>query len=75
MNKQIQLIDDSLDWIRKNRPEQFEQKFVPLVKMRGRLRQISNAELDNPAVAAYGESQKGKSYLMGNLLQRTRMGR
>lgn len=70
MHKQIQLIDDSLDWIRKNRPEQLEQKFVPLVKMRGRLRQISNAELDNPAVAAYGESQKGKSYLMGNLLQR-----
>lgn len=69
INDKIQLIDESLSWIKKNRPEQYEQKFVEFVRMRSELRRISEAELDNPAVAAYGESQKGKSYLIGNLLQ------
>lgn len=68
--EEIQLTNDSLAWIRKNRPEQYEQKFAQLVKMRSRLRRLGEAAADNPAIAAYGESQKGKSYLIGNLLQR-----
>ena len=63
------LIDSSLAWIKSHKPEQYEQKFMQLVPRRCDLRSIEEASKENPAIAAYGESQKGKSYLMGNLLQ------
>ena len=66
-NKEI--INDSLAWIKEHRPEQYAQKFTQLVPLRCVLRKIEEAGCENPAIAAYGESQKGKSYLMGNLLQ------
>ena len=37
---------------------------------RRKLRKMADAERENPAIAAYGESQVGKSYLMSNILQR-----
>lgn len=67
---QINVINDSLRWIRKNKPEQYEHRFLQLVEERRKLRKIANAERENPAIAAYGESQVGKSYLMSNILQR-----
>lgn len=69
--KQIELINKSLVWISENRPEQYEQRFFNLLRLRCKLRKIKLADKDNPAIAAYGESQKGKSYLMGNLLQQS----
>lgn len=63
-------ITETLEWIKKYKPEQYQQKFLQLVPLRCELRKILLAEDENPAIAAYGESQKGKSYLMGNLLQK-----
>ncbi|MBQ3635123.1 MAG: hypothetical protein II951_05840 [Bacteroidales bacterium] len=69
MEEQNKAIDAALEWIRKYRPEIYEQKFIDIVDQRRRLLTIENAKRNNPAVALYGESQKGKSYLVGNLLK------
>ena len=72
MNTQelIQNINECLSWIKEHKgQEEYEQKFLQLVEQRRRLRKIAIAEQERPAVAAYGESQKGKSYLIGNLLK------
>lgn len=63
-------ITAALNWIQVNQPEQYPQKFLQLVPLRCELRKMLCAKEENPAIAAYGESQKGKSYLMGNLLQK-----
>lgn len=68
ITSQINTINDAITWIRTNRPEQFEQRFLQLVEQRSRLRKIAAAQMQNPAIAAYGESQKGKSYVITNLL-------
>lgn len=65
---QIDNINDALAWIKVNKPDQYEQRFLQLVNERCRLRKIAATELENPAIAAYGESQKGKSYVITNLL-------
>lgn len=65
----VGVINRSLDWIKDNRPKEYDQKFIMLVDERRKLRRIQRAAAENPAIAAFGESQKGKSYLMGNLLQ------
>jgi hypothetical protein len=70
INKQIGVINSALTWIKKNKPEHYEQRFMQLVEERRKLRKLAIAEAENPAIAAFGESQKGKSYLMGNLLQK-----
>lgn len=67
--KQIDNINHCLQWIKNHRPEQYEQKFLDLVGLRRKLRTLNEAEREQPAIAAYGESQKGKSYLIGNLLK------
>lgn len=66
---QIENINNSLAWIRRHHPEHYEQRFLQLVEERRKLRKIAEAEKDNPAIAAYGVSQVGKSYLMSNMLQ------
>ncbi len=66
----IRQISEALEWIKENKPEQYQQKFLQLVPLRCELKKMLKAEDENPAIAAYGESQKGKSYLMGNLLQK-----
>lgn len=70
INNSITLISEALEWIRVNRPEHYQQKFLQLVPQKCELRKMLRAQKENPAIAAYGESQKGKSYLMGNLLQK-----
>ena len=65
---QINNINDALAWLKVNKPEQYEQRFLQLVGERCRLRKLAATELENPAIAAYGESQKGKSYVITNLL-------
>ncbi|MBR5813330.1 MAG: hypothetical protein IKY37_02655 [Bacteroidaceae bacterium] len=71
-NKQslIQSINKDLQWIKKYHPEDYDQRFLQLVEERRKLRKIIETEKDNPAIAAYGISQVGKSYLMSNMLQR-----
>lgn len=69
IERQIEVINETLAWLKKHRTEQYEQRFFQLVLERCRLKKMIEAELENPAIAAYGESQKGKSYLVGNLLQ------
>lgn len=68
INAQINNINDAIDWIRVNRPDHYEQRFLQLVGERCRLRKLAATEVENPAIAAYGESQKGKSYVITNLL-------
>lgn len=70
IRQQIDNIDKALGWLRANVPDQYEQRFLQLVRQRGKLRRLAAAEEENPGIAAYGESQKGKSYITSNLLQR-----
>lgn len=70
IKREISYIDSALAWIRRNKPEQYQQKFLQLIPLKCELNKILKAQEENPAIAAYGESQKGKSYLMGNLLQK-----
>ena len=67
---QIGSINKSLQWFKKYNPEVYEQKFDELVGLRCKLRKIIEAQKEKPSIAAFGESQKGKSYLIGNLLQK-----
>lgn len=70
MNKQIENIDNSLKWIKQYYPEHYEQRFLQLIEERRKLKSIEDVENDNPAIAAYGVSQVGKSYLMNCMLQK-----
>ena len=69
INKQIEAINKSLAWIRKNKSEQYDQKFIPLIECRKELKKIAAAAINNPGIAAFGKSQVGKSYLISCLLQ------
>jgi len=65
----IETINKSLEWIKKHKPEQYEKQFLQLVEERLKLKKIYEAEKNNPGIAAYGQSQVGKSYLMNCILQ------
>ena len=67
---QIENISKSLQWIKKNKPEDYAAKFLQMVDERRKLRKLQTAKQDNPAIAAYGVSQVGKSYLINCLLQK-----
>jgi len=67
--KLIREIDEGLKWIKNNHPEQYEQRFLQLVEERRKLRILADAQNFNPGIAAYGQSQVGKSYLMNCILQ------
>ncbi|MBQ3844733.1 MAG: hypothetical protein II817_07155 [Bacteroidales bacterium] len=67
--KQIEIIDNSLQWIKEHHAEHYEQRFLQLVEERRKLRTIAEADINNPGIAAFGKSQVGKSYLISCLLQ------
>lgn len=69
INKQIDVINDALTWIKKYKPDHYEQKFLQLVECRKELKKVVAAEVNNPGIAAFGKSQVGKSYLISCLLQ------
>ncbi len=69
ISSQIDNINSSLKWIKKNRPNDYEQKFIQLIECRRILKRIQNAANNNPGIAAFGKSQVGKSYLISCLLQ------
>ena len=66
----IENINKDLQWLKRYYPEDYTQRFLQLVEERRKLRKIVETEKDNPAIAAFGISQVGKSYLMSNMLQR-----
>lgn len=66
----IDAINESIPWVKQNRPNQYESIYLQLVEERRKMGKIATAEQDNPAIAAYGKSQTGKSYLMSNILQK-----
>jgi len=67
---QIENINRSLEWIKAHKPADYETRFLALVEERRKLRKLERANKDNPAIAAYGVSQVGKSYLMNAMLQK-----
>ncbi|MCR4602675.1 MAG: putative virulence factor [Prevotella sp.] len=70
IKSQIGLIDEALAWIKRNKSEHYEQRFMQLVEERRKLYKLLAAENDNPGIAAFGKSQVGKSYLMNCILQK-----
>ena len=54
IKSQIQNINDALEWVKKNRPNDYAQKFLQLVEYRRVLKQVAAAEEDNPGIAAFG---------------------
>ena len=71
IQNRIETINKSIEWIKHNKSEYYGQLYMELVKERCKLRRLVIAEKDNPAIATYGESQKGKSYVITNLLQKS----
>lgn len=71
IQSRIDTITMSIEWIKRNKAEHYGQLYMELVKERCKLRRLAIAEKDNPAIATYGESQKGKSYVITNLLQKS----
>ena len=69
IESQIQRINDALEWVKKNRPNDYAQKFLQLVENRKVLKLVAAAEEDNPGIAVFGKSQVGKLYLVSSLLQ------
>jgi len=69
IKNQIDNINKSIAWIKKNRPSDYNQRFLQLVEGRRALKRIEAAAANNPGIAAFGKSQVGKSYLIGCLLQ------
>ncbi|MBQ4063467.1 MAG: hypothetical protein IJC92_04225 [Bacteroidaceae bacterium] len=67
---QISNINSSLEWIKKNRPTDYEQKFLQLVEERRQLKRLEIADEDNPAIAVYGGYQVGKTYLTNSILRK-----
>lgn len=74
VSEQIENINRSLEWIRKYHPEDYEVKFVNLARKRSELQTVKEAAETNPAIAAFGKSQVGKSYMMSCILQKSAVG-
>ena len=66
INSQIAVIERSIAWAKKFAKDSFPVE--ELKEYRRTLRRIANSLEENCSVAAYGESQVGKSYLMSSLL-------
>ena len=66
------IIDDvssMIEWVSKNTESSKRLSMVKeLVGSRRKLKRIYNAMSENPTIAAYGESQQGKSYIISSLL-------
>lgn len=69
LENMIKSVDEVFEWV-KNYSKSAEQAelFAEIVDTKRKLRRIHRANLDNPTIAAYGESQVGKSYIVTSLL-------
>lgn len=62
-------VSSMIDWVNINTQSSKRLSMVKsLVGHRRKLKKIYNALSDNPTIAAYGESQQGKSYIISSLL-------
>ncbi len=69
ISAQISEIDKMIGWAKANMEERrASEVFKQLVDKRRTLRRYQAALSSNPAIAAFGESQKGKSYVISSLL-------
>ena len=69
IEKQIENIERCVMWIKDHKPEVYNARFLQLIDERRKLRILLNAKRNNPGIAAFGQSQVGKSYLMNCILQ------
>lgn len=72
---QIHNINAAIGWLKANKPELADKQSLTLIDERRKLRRLAEALEDNPAIAAFGKSQVGKSYLMNCILQNKKTGR
>jgi hypothetical protein len=69
ISNQINCVENAIDWVKTHlQGDKKEISYSNLVQQRRQLKKIKFALIDNPAAAIYGESQKGKSYLVSSLL-------
>lgn len=66
IDEQVRLIQSSLDWADRFGKESFTRK--DFKEYRRKSKKIKNALQSRCSIAAYGESQVGKSYLMSSIL-------
>lgn len=69
IEEKIQNLNNLIAWVKENKPERYETKYLDLVKERLKLKRVLYAEENNPGIAAFGKSQVGKSYFVSCLLQ------
>ena len=69
LKQQIQTLDTIIEWVNKNLTStERTEYFKYLVEKRRMFKRKYNSATVNPTIAAYGESQKGKSYIVTSLL-------
>jgi hypothetical protein len=72
INTQLSIIEKSIKWIKETdsmHGAKGNYAYLNLINFRHKLNEKKHALADNPAAAIYGESQAGKSYLVGSLLR------
>lgn len=71
VSEQIRSINNFIRWADNHLQEsRREETFKNLVNVRRQLKRLQFSLESNPAIAAFGESQKGKSYVISSLLAR-----
>ena len=71
VTSQISSINNFISWADSHlQQSRREETFKKLVNVRRQLKRLRFSLESNPAVAAFGESQKGKSYVISSLLAR-----
>lgn len=71
VSEQINSINNFIKWCDNHLQEsRREETFKKLVNVRRQLKRLRFSLESNPAIAAFGESQKGKSYVISSLLAR-----
>lgn len=69
VTNQINSINKFIDWSNANlNQRRSDETFKKLIELRRKLKRIRFSLENKPAIAAFGESQKGKSYVISSLL-------
>ena len=71
VSNQISTINNFISWVDANLEDsRREETFKKLVNIRRHLKRLRFSLGSKPSIAAFGESQKGKSYVISSLLAR-----
>lgn len=71
LKNQIATLDQIVDWVGSNlQGNEKTEYFKYLIERRRMMKRIHHSLTVNPTIAAYGESQKGKSYIIASMLRR-----